>query len=61
MIELHPYQQCQFSLFFFLMHFVSFLGLDFPKKYSHYQTESGQKWTAQKVNDRAKVDGLGPS
>ena len=34
---LHPYQQCQFSLFFFLMHFVSFLGLDFPKKYSYYQ------------------------
>ena len=31
MIGLHPYQQCQFSLFFFLMHFVSFLGLDFPK------------------------------
>ena len=28
---LHPYRQCQFSLFFFLMHFVSFLGLDFPK------------------------------
>ena len=28
---LHPYQQCQFSLFFFLTHFVSFPGLDFPK------------------------------